>query len=129
MTEKTGSNLEELQRLDQEIEAGEKRIEGFEPLLAEVDEPASQLESEVDALRSRLQEMKVDERRVELAVQEKRNRARKLEERLNSVRNVREEATVGAELDLVRRALEGEEQEALTLLDQIRKMELRLEEQ
>lgn len=129
MTEQTGSNLEELQRLDQEIEAAEKRIESFEPLLAEVDEPADELESEVDSLRSRLQEMKVDERRVELAVQEKRTRARKLEERLNSVRNVREEAAVGAELDMVRRALEGEEQEALTLLDQIRKMELRLDEQ
>lgn len=129
MTEQTGSNLEELQRIDQRIEEAEKKVEGFEPLLEEVDEPAAHLEGEVDTIRSRLQEMKVDERRVELAVQEKRARADRLETRLNSVRNVREEAAVSAELDLVRRALEGEEQEALALLDQIRKMELRLDEQ
>jgi predicted nucleic acid-binding Zn-ribbon protein len=45
------------------------------------------------------------------------------------VRNVREESAVSSELEMVRRALESEEQEALTLLDQIRKMELRLDEQ
>jgi predicted nucleic acid-binding Zn-ribbon protein len=45
------------------------------------------------------------------------------------VRNVREEAAVTAELDMVRRALEGEEQDALTLLDQIRKLEMKLDEQ
>jgi predicted nucleic acid-binding Zn-ribbon protein len=41
---------------------------------------------------------------------------------------MREEAAVQAETDILRRALETEEQEALTLLDQIRKMELRLDE-
>lgn len=128
MTEQTGANLEELQRIDQRIEAVEERIRTFDPLLEEVDAPAAELEAEVETTRARLQEMKVDERRVELAAQEKKNRVDKLQERLNSVRNVREEAAVSAELDMVRRALEGEEQEALTLLDQIRKMELRLEE-
>ena len=51
-----------------------------------------------------------------------------MQDRLNTVRNLREEAAVHAELDLVRRALEGDEQEALGLLDQIRKLEERLEE-
>lgn len=128
MTEQTGANLEELQRIDQRIEAVKEKMRTFDPLLEEVDAPAAELEDEVENTRGRLQEMKVDERRVELAAQEKKNRADRLEERLKSVRNVREEAAVSAELDMVRRALEGEEQEALTLLDQIRKMELRLEE-
>lgn len=128
MTEKTGVTLEELQQIDQRIEAVETKIRTFDPLLEEVDAPAAELEGEVENTRARLQEMKVDERRVELAAQEKKNRADKLAERLKGVRNVREEAAVSAELDMVRRALEGEEQEALTLLDQIRKMELRLEE-
>jgi predicted nucleic acid-binding Zn-ribbon protein len=50
-----------------------------------------------------------------------------LQERLKGVRNLREEAAVRAEMDLLRMALEGDEQEALTLLDQIRKMEDRLD--
>lgn len=129
MAEKTGSHLEQLQQIDQRIEEAEERIQRFSPLLAEVEEPALDLQSEVETTRARLQDMRVDERRAELAVEEKRARADKLEERLKSVRNVREEAAVSAELDLVRRALEGDETEALTLLDQIRKLEVRLEEQ
>ena len=129
MTEQAGANLEELQRIDQQIEDAEKKVRESANLLEEVDEEVVGLESEAETTRSRLQEMRVDERRVELAAQEKRNRVKKLEERLNTVRNVREEAAVSAEADMVRRALEGEEQEALTLLEQIRKLELRLEEQ
>jgi len=52
-----------------------------------------------------------------------------LQERLKSVRNLREEAAVRAEMDLLRMALEGDEHEALSLLDQIRKMEDRQDEQ
>ncbi len=48
---------------------------------------------------------------------------------MEAVRNVREEAAVDAELEMVRRALESEEQEALSLLDQIKRLEERLEEQ
>jgi predicted nucleic acid-binding Zn-ribbon protein len=129
MTEQAGANLEELQRIDQEIEHAEKKIRSSESLLEEVGEGVAEIESEVETTRSRLQEMRVEERRVELSTQEKRNRVKKLEDRLNTVRNVREEAAVSAEADMVRRALEGEEQEALTLLEQIRKLEMRLEEQ
>jgi predicted nucleic acid-binding Zn-ribbon protein len=129
MTEQTRSALRELQRLDLEIEEARARVASFEPLLEEVEEPALALEGEVGTTRQRLQEMRVEERRLEVTAQEKRNRVKKLEERLLQVRNVREEAAVSAELDLVRQALEGDEQEALSLLDQIRKLELRLEEQ
>lgn len=125
----TQSTLKELQRLDAEIKRAEEQVRAFDPQLAEVEDPALQLEEEVGTTRSRLQEMKVDEKRVELSANEKRERAKKLENRIQNVRNVREQAAVSAELDMVKRALEGEEQEALTLLDQIRKMEERLAEQ
>lgn len=125
----TQSTLKELQRLDAEIKRAEEDVKAYDPQIAEVEDPALQLESEVGTTRSRLQEMKVDEKRVELSANEKRERVKKLEERLKGVRNVREEAAVSAELDMVKRALAGEEQEALTLLDQIRKMEERLAEQ
>ena len=129
MTESTKTALKELQRLDWEIRKAEQRAEAFGPQLDDVDGPALQLESEVNGTRARLQEMRLDERRHELSADEKRNRMRILQERLNAVRNVREEAAVTAELDMVRRALEGEEQDALTLLDQIKKLEIRFEEQ
>lgn len=129
MTSQTRASLKELQRLDREIEKTRKRIREFDPLFEEVEEPALALESEVENTRSRVKEMKVEERRLELSADEKQARVKKLEERLKEVRNLREEAAVHAELDMVRRALEGDEQEALSLLDQIRKLELRLDEQ
>jgi predicted nucleic acid-binding Zn-ribbon protein len=128
MTE-TRTALKELQRLDRMITTEAATVAAYEPQLEEVEAPAAQLESEVTALRKRLQEITVEERRTELAVDEKRERLKKLEDRLTLVRTVREEAAVHAELDMIRRALEGDEQEALFLLDQIRRMEERLAEQ
>jgi uncharacterized protein len=127
MDESAGT-LKGLQDIDLLLEKIRARKAEFDPLLADLDQPALALEQEVVTLRSRLQEMKLEERRLEHAADGRRTRTRMLQERLRSVRNLREEAAVQAEMDLVRRALEGEEQEALTLLDQIRKMEVRLEE-
>lgn len=128
MTRKLVASLKELQRLDLAIEQARTRITEFEPLLETVEEPAAQLREQVEGLRSRLKEMKLDERRLELTANERRTRMKALQERLNTVRNLREEAAVHAELDLVRRALEADEQEALTLLDQIRQGEMALDE-
>jgi predicted nucleic acid-binding Zn-ribbon protein len=129
MTEETTGYLKELQNMDLDLERLRKRVAEFEPLLAEVEEPALALEQEVVTLRGRLQEMKVEERRLEHSADDRRARSKRLEERLKSVRNLREEAAVRAEMDLLRMALEGDEQEALTLLDQIRKLEDRLTEE
>ena len=129
MPEQMEGHLEGLQQIDEQIEQARTKIDGFEPLLEEVDKQAAELEKEVTVTRARLLEMKVDERRLDLSAEERRTRIRKLEERLSQVRNVREEAAVTAELDLVRRALEGDEQEAFTVIDQLRKLEERLDEQ
>jgi predicted nucleic acid-binding Zn-ribbon protein len=126
MPEKT---LRELQEIDRKIAEAEDRIRGFDPKLAEVDEPALQLEQEVATTRGRLREMKVEERRIELSADEKRVRVKKLQDRLGQIRNVREEAALSVEMDLLRRSLDGEEQEALTLIEQIRRLEVRLSEQ
>ena len=129
MSETTKTALKELQRLDGEIQEAEKRAAAVGPQLEDVEGPALQLDTEAGATRARFQGMKLDERRHELAADEKRARSKTLQERLLTVRNVREEAAVTAELSMVQRTLEGEEQDALTLLDQIHKMETRLEEQ
>jgi predicted nucleic acid-binding Zn-ribbon protein len=128
MTQHTRTDLKELQKLDQKIVKAQQQVRDFDPLFEEVEEPALALESELNTTRSRLQEMKVEERRIELSTEEKRGRVKRLEDRLGSVRNLREEAAVSSELDMVKRSLQNEEQEALTLLDQIRKLEDRLAE-
>jgi predicted nucleic acid-binding Zn-ribbon protein len=129
MTEQTRSALRELQQLDLQIRKKRDEAEAYEPRILEVEEPAIELEGQVERTRGRIQEMRVEERRLELATKEKRARREKLQERLNQVRNVREESAVNAELEMVERALETEESEALSLLDQIRRLELELEEQ
>jgi len=129
MTDETSRSLRELQEVDLQIEELKKRITEFDPLLAEVEEPALALEQEVNTLKGRLKEMQVEERRLERSADDRRARLRSLQDRLKSVRNLREEAAVRAEMDLLETALEGDEQEALTLLDQIRKMEDRLQEE
>jgi predicted nucleic acid-binding Zn-ribbon protein len=129
MTPQTRTSLKDLQDLDQEIAAVRLTSEGFEPLLEEVDAPVLRLEQEVEALEKRLTDIKLEENRIELTIEERRVRAAKLQGRMEAVRNVREEAAVHAELEMVRRALASEEQEALSLLDQIKRLEERHEEQ
>jgi predicted nucleic acid-binding Zn-ribbon protein len=129
MTQTAKTALKELQRLDGEIREAEVRAEAFAPELEAVETAALQIETEAGATRARLTEMKLDERRHEMTADEKRTRSKVLQERLAGVRNVREEAAVTAELDMVRRSLEAEEHDALTLLDQIRKLEAKLQEQ
>lgn len=128
MTDQRRKDLKQLQQLDLKIGEAKRRIVDFEPRLEEVEKPALTLESELGTTRTRLQEMKLEERRLELAQEEKRTRRAKLEERLGSVRNLREEAAVSAELEMVKRAIQNDEQEALGLMDQLRKAEERGDE-
>ena len=124
----THLSLKELQDMDLEIASVQSIVRAYEAKLEEVEQPVQHLEKEVQALGKRLKEVKVEENRLELSIEERRVRTLRLEERMNSVRNLREEAAVHAEMQMVRRALENDEQEALSLLDQIRRMEERMGE-
>jgi predicted nucleic acid-binding Zn-ribbon protein len=128
MTEQRGTDLKDLQKLDSRLAAARQRIADFDPRFAEVEQPALLLESDLGTARARLQELKLEERRLDLATEEKRTRRKRLDERLGSVRNLREEAAVSAELEMVKRALQNDEQEMLTLIDQLRKIEERATE-
>jgi len=121
-------SLQEVQKLDQRIRTLQKEMATFEERLAEVEDPALKLESELKAVEDRLEEMKADTRRLERSAEDKRARVEKLEERLNQVTNLREEAAVSTELDLIRRAVEGDEQEALQLMDQTQRAEMAADE-
>lgn len=124
----TMGSLRELQKLDRRIDELQEKIREFDPLLAEVEEPALRLEDELGKAADRLEQMKTDARRLERGAQDKRARADGLDERLNQVTNLREQSAVQTELDMVRRAVEAEEQEALQLLEQVRRNELAVDE-
>jgi predicted nucleic acid-binding Zn-ribbon protein len=72
--------------------------------------------------------MKADVRRLERASDDKRARAEKLDQRMNRVSNLREEAAVHVELDLLKRAIDADEHEALQLIGQIQRTEQTVEE-
>jgi predicted nucleic acid-binding Zn-ribbon protein len=128
MMNDTAGSLKDLQELDLVLEEVRTRIAGFDPLLAEVEEPALALEKEITTVQARLTEMKTEERHLENAADDRRARTKLLQERLKAVRNLREEAAGKAEMDLLQQNLETAEREALSLLDKIRKLEDRLEE-
>ena len=120
--------MKELQELDLVLEGTRARIAEFDPLLAEVEEPALALEQDLSTTQGRLKEVTLEERRLEHAVDDRRARRKKAQERLKAVRNLREEAAILGEMEILQRTLEGEERDALSLLDQIRKLEQRQEE-
>ncbi len=128
MTEQMHASLRELQRVDTEIDQANSQMGEFDPLLETLEQSANDLESDAEKARGRLKELRLNERRLELSADKKRVRLKMLQDRLTGVRNLREEAAVRAELDLVRRSVEGDEQEALAHLDQIRRLEAELED-
>jgi uncharacterized protein len=123
MTTSTMGALRELQRLDGKIDRRRLAIEAFDPALAEVEDPALRLESELEALTRRLDQMREDNRRLHRGLEEKRERTVRLEERLNQVQNIREEAAVKAELEMLRRALEADERDQIQLSEQMGRAE------
>jgi uncharacterized protein len=117
-----------LQELDQEIARAEKQIQEFDPQLQAIDEPVTTLENEIETLRVRLEETRTEARRLERGAEQKRDRLRTYEERIGRVRNAREDAAVRTELDLVRRATEADETEALEKMEQARRTDLKLDD-
>lgn len=119
----TYASLQELQKIDAEIDRATSRIEGFAPLLEELDSRGRELEARIERTRTQIRELGVAERRLERTAEDKRNRLRMLRDRLLKVHNLQQEAAVRTEIDLLNRSVDGDELEALTYLDQIRKRE------
>jgi predicted nucleic acid-binding Zn-ribbon protein len=128
MTSTTMGSLREVQKLDERLQELRRALETFDEKLAEVEEPALKLEAELSQVSERLAQMRADVRKLERSADDKRSRAGRMDQRLTRVSNLREEAAVQTELDLIRRAIEGDEQEALQLIDQISRTEMAVEE-
>ena len=126
--EDTYEALMDLQDLDQRMAEAREKVREFEPQLEELEAPIEELEEQVEAVRSRLEEMKQEERRLERSADDKRAKLEQYEARLERVRTAREESAARTEIDLISKALEADEEDALALIDQIRRTELKLDE-
>ncbi len=131
MTDETSVSIRllELQTTDQGIQDVRRRVDSFGPVLEKAEGSVLRLTKEAEATSLRTQELHGEESRLRRAAEEKRARVHRLEDRLNLVRTVREEAAVQTELGMLRRALDSEEREVISHLDQIRKLEERLADQ
>lgn len=117
-----------LQGLDSEIAQARTKLTEFEPMLEEVDQPVTALEREIELTRTRLEDLRRETKRLESAAGQKRETLKKYEDRLSRVRNIREEAAARAEMDLVRRAADADDSEALELMEQATRTDLRLDD-
>lgn len=126
--EETYETLLKLQELDEQMARARERVDRFGPELEALEAPEEAAAAEVEALRQRLTEMRADVRRLERGAEDKTAQLRKYEQRLERVRNAREEAAARTEIDLIRRAVEADENDALDLMDQVKRNELKLDE-
>jgi hypothetical protein len=117
-----------LQELDTEIAQARVRLTEFAPMLAEVDQPIAAIEREIEAATTRLADLRRDVKRLEAAATQKRQTLKKYEDRLSRVRNIREESAARAEMDLVRRAADADDAEAIGLMEQATRTDLRLDD-
>jgi predicted nucleic acid-binding Zn-ribbon protein len=117
-----------LQELDDEIARTEAKLTAFASQFAAVEAPVVALERECEATRGRLAELAEAVRRREKGAAEKRELLQRYQDRMERVRNVREEAAARTEVDLIRRATEADEAEALELMEQVTRTELKLDE-
>jgi len=126
--DETYQALLDLQELDRQVAEAKAKVREFEPELEELEAPLEELEQQVAAVRTRLDEMKAEERRLERSADDKRAKLEKYETRLERVRSQREEAAARTEIDLISKAVDADEDDALSLIDQIRRAELKLDE-
>lgn len=126
--EETYQALRELQELDDRMREARDRVRRFDPELEELEAPLAAASAEMDGVRKRLDEMKTELRRLERGAEDKRAQLGKYEARLERVRNAREEAAARAEIDLISKAVEADESDALNLMEQVKRTELKLDE-
>jgi predicted nucleic acid-binding Zn-ribbon protein len=126
--DETFQALLDLQELDERVAAARRQVERFQPEMDALEAPLQAAEQEAELVRQRLAEMRTEARRLERGAEDKRAQLRKYEDRLERVRNAREEAAAHTEIDLIRRAVDADETDAINLLDQIKRNELKLDE-
>lgn len=117
-----------LQELDDAIIQALARVEEFGPQLDALEAPLAGVLKEFEATEARLAELREEVHRLQRNSTQKRERLKASEERLGRVRNVREEAAVRAEIDLVARALDADEADLRQQSEQATRTDLKLDD-
>ena len=121
------SSLLQLQEIDQEIVQAESRLNALTPRITQLRNPLAALEKESEDIRGQLDKLRHHVRKLEHGAENKRQRLKQYEEKAAKSRR-HDEATVKAETDLIRGAVEAEVAELDDTNLQVRRADMRLEE-
>lgn len=117
-----------LQEIDAEIARAAARLEEFNPKLDALQAPATAVERELTATRTKLEELRAEQQRLDRNADAKRERLAQYQERLTKIRTSREEAAVRIELDLVKRALDADLADVKQAGEQATRTDLKLDD-
>jgi uncharacterized protein len=121
------SSLLQLQEIDQEIAQAESRLNALTPRITQLRNPLAALEKESEDIRGQLDKLRHHVRKLEHGAENKRQRLKQYEEKAAKSRR-HDEATVKAETDLIRGAVEAEVAELDDTNLQVRRADMRLED-
>jgi uncharacterized protein len=117
-----------LQELDGEIARAKARVAEYAPQLETLEAPVAAAQRELEQARTRLQELRAEHSHLQKNAQQRQERLLACQERMTRVRNAREEAAVQTETDLVRRALQADQEDLAQLSEQVTRTDLKLDE-
>lgn len=121
------ASLLQLQEIDQQISQAESRLNALTPRITQLRTPLTAIEQESGDIRTQLDKLKHQVRKLEHGAENKRQRLKAYEEKAQKSRR-HDEATVRAEMDLIRGAVDAEVAELDETTDQVRRTEMKLEE-
>lgn len=122
------SSLLQLQELDQEIAAAEGKVAAYTPKLEEMRGPVAGLEKELKGASAKLDELRAQQKKLELGAENKREKLRMYQERVEKSRSIRDEAATRTEMDLIRRAVEAEVAEAADTTEQVKRADVKMDD-
>jgi uncharacterized protein len=120
--------LLELQELDTEIAAAEARVQEFSPRIDTLDAPVAAVARELEAARTRLEELRAEYIRLEKNAQQKEEKLHEYQEKLTKARTPRDEAAVRSELSLIGSALEADRADLRHVGEQATRTDIKVDE-
>src|SRR5207253_11031350 len=89
--------------------------------------PVTGLEKDIGLASSKLEELRHQQRKLDTGVENKRTKLRQFQERAEK-RSMRDEAGTKMEMDLIRRAVDAEVEEATDVGDQVKRQDMKLDD-
>ena len=122
------SSLLQLQELDEQILAAEKKVAAFSPKIDELRKPVAGLEKEAEQAKIKLEDLRHQQRKLDTGAENKRTKLRQFQERMDKRSSLRDEAAARTEMDLIRRAVEAEVEEAADVAEQVKRQDMKLDD-